>query len=46
MGPSYGTKAMEAAKKFEDHSDGELDEEANETEKEWEARSYYLRKRL
>ena len=46
MGPSNGTTAIKAAERFEGYSDGELDEEANETEKEWEARSYYLRKRL
>ena len=41
-----GTKAIRARETFEDHSDEEPDEEADETEKDWEARSYYLRKRL
>lgn len=46
MGHENGTKATRATERFENYRREELDEEANETEKEWEARSYFLRKRL
>ena len=51
MGPRDGIKAIRAAESSDNSSDGtiddvELSDEANEIEKEREARSFYLRKRL